>query len=227
MSTLSLKHITRGPRVKTDGKPPLLVLLHGIGSNEDDLMGLAPAIDPRFFLLSVRAPLTLQPGAFAWFHVQFTPTGFLIEPEQVEHSRKLLLEFLAEVTANYAVDTERVYLMGFSQGAIMSLAAALTEPRKFAGMVGMSGRLVPDILPQVAPKPELKGLPVLMVHGTDDNVIPIEYGRNARDQLQELGVDLEYREYPMGHHVTPASMTDIQRWLAERLDTGSDWRKNP
>jgi phospholipase/carboxylesterase len=200
-------------------------LLHGIGSNEDDLIELAPALDARFFLLSARAPLILQPGAFAWFHVQFTPTGFLIQPEQLEQSRKALLKFLDEVTANYDVDPKRVYLAGFSQGSIMSVALSITEPRRFAGVVAMSGRLVPDLLPQVAPESEIKGLPVLMIHGTDDTVIPVEYGRNARDQLQQLGVDLEYREYPMGHHVTPASMTDIQRWLAARLDSKSDWRE--
>ena len=217
MKQLSLTHIVRQPAVPSEGRPPLLVLLHGIGSNEQDLMGLAPSLDGRFLIVSARAPITLERGAYAWFQIQFTPTGIVIQPQEAEASRLLLLKFADELVETYGADPSRVYLMGFSQGCIMSLAAALTHPEKFAGVVGMSGRLMPEIEPLIAPAPQLQGFPMIVVHGTLDQVLPVSYGRGIRDRLQSLPVDLTYREYPMPHTVSPESLRDIAAWLSTRL----------
>ena len=220
---LSLVHAVREPSGNTREPAPLLILLHGVGSNEQDLMGLAPALDSRCFVVSARAPITRSPGAYAWYSVQFTPTGQIIDPDEAEASRKLVLKFVDEVTASYNVDPGRVYLLGFSQGCIMSLAAALTQPRKFAGVVGMSGRLLPGILEKAAPPKEMAGLPIKVVHGTQDSVLRIEEGRAIQDALGKLPVDLAYREYNIGHHVSEESLNDISSWLTARLD-GPDWR---
>jgi phospholipase/carboxylesterase len=199
-------------------------MLHGVGSNEQDLMSLAPMLDPRFFVISVRAPITLQHGSYAWYHVQFTETSQIINPEEAESSRLLLLKFLREVTESYNVDADHLFLIGFSQGCIMSLSAALTQPRLFAGIVGMSGRLLPGLLDKLAPEAELKGLPLHIVHGTEDRVLSIEYGRAIRDALEKLPVNLTYREYAMGHNTSHQSLQDIEQWLAERLDSNANWR---
>ncbi len=217
MKQLSLTHIVRQPAVPSEGRPPLLVLLHGIGSNEQDLMGLAPSLDGRFLIASARAPITLERGAYAWFHIQFTPTGIVIQPQEADASRLLLLKFVDELVEAYGADPSRVYLMGFSQGCIISLAAALTHPEKFAGVVGMSGRLMPEIEPLIAPAEQLRGLAMIIVHGTLDQVLPVSYGRGIRDRLQTLPVDLTYREYPMPHTVSPESLRDIAAWLSTRL----------
>ena len=217
MKQLSLMHIVRQPAVPSEGRPPLLLLLHGVGSNEQDLMGMAPSLDGRFLLVSARAPITLERGAYAWFNIQFLPTGIVIQPEEAEASRLLILKFVDEAVEAYGADPSRVYLMGFSQGCIMSLAASLTEPKKFAGVVGMSGRLMPEIEPKIAPAAELQGLPMMIVHGTSDQVLSIAYGREIRDRLQALPVDLTYREYPMPHTVSAESLRDIAVWLKTRL----------
>jgi phospholipase/carboxylesterase len=141
-----------------------------------------------------------------------------MDPDEAERSRLLILKFVDELTQSYNIDRERVFLMGFSQGCIMSLAAALTMPQKFAGIVGMSGRLLPGILTKTAPEEQLRGLPMMIVHGTQDSVLTIDYGRAIRDALQELPVDLTYREYPIGHQVSQQSLADITEWLTERLD---------
>lgn len=218
MSGLSLVHLVREPTRPVGGPAPLLLLLHGVGSNEQDLMGLAPSLDPRFFIVSARAPIKLGPQSFGWYHVQFTGTGHIIDPEEAEHSRQLLLKFVDELADAYPIDSHRVFLMGFSQGCIMSVAAALTAPQKFAGIVGMSGRLLPDILTKAALAEQLKDLPILIVHGTFDSVLQIDYGRAIRDALQKLPVDLTYREYPMAHHVSEESLTDVTAWLTARLN---------
>lgn len=215
---LALHHLVREPSIKTE-KPPLLLLLHGIGSNEEDLLGLADYLDERFFIVSARGLYTLGYGSYAWFHVQFTANGPVIEPEEAESSRLALLGFIDEVVEAYGLDPERVYLMGFSQGAIMSMSLALTEPEKLAGVVAMSGRTLLEVLPKIAPPEKFQELPIFVVHGTADQVLPINYGRDTRDILSKLPVDFIYREYPMAHHVSAESLADVAEWLKDRLDS--------
>lgn len=217
---LSLHHIVQRPRVLQDGAPPLLLLLHGIGSNERDLIGLAPALDARFFIVSARAPIALGLQSFAWYHAEFTPEGSIIDAEEAEESRRLLLIFIGELVEEYGLDPRRVYLMGFSQGAIMSLTLGLTEPHQVAGIVAMSGRLLSEVLPQIAPTESLAGLPFLVVHGTEDPVLPVHFGRAIQRQMDALPVTLDYREYPMGHQVSEESLSDIADWLRDQLDGG-------
>lgn len=218
MSTaLPLVHRIHHPAVQRP-HPPLLILLHGIGSNELDLLGLAPELDSRLLVLSARAPLTLGPGSYAWFPIDFTPNGTAIDAVQAERSRRLLLDFVDQAVQHYGAHPQQVFIGGFSQGCIMSFSAALTEPEKFAGVVGMSGRILPQIRPLLASPDRLKNLHAIWVHGTEDAILPIEYGRQARDLLLALGVQLEYYEFPMGHWVTPESLGAIRRWLSRRLD---------
>ncbi|HEY6101822.1 MAG TPA: phospholipase, partial [bacterium] len=198
--------------------PPLLLLLHGVGSHEGDLMGLAPYLDARFLIVSARGPVTLAPGMYAWFQVVLDPANPIINPEQAESSRRTIIRFIGEAVAAYHADPARVYLMGFSQGAIMSLSVALTEPSLVAGVVAMSGRLLPEVLPRLAPPDALRGLPILLQHGVADQVLPIQHGRTARDGLAALRVDLTYREYPIGHQVSDESLADAAAWLTEHLD---------
>jgi len=218
---LSLKHVIRQSKQEdgaTGRRPPSLVLLHGVGSNEMDLFSLAPLMDPRFTVVSARGPLTRTPGSYAWFPVEFVPGGFVIDPKQAERSRQSILRFADELVEEYRLDPKQMYLMGFSQGCIMSLYTALTEPEHFAGVVGMSGRLLPEAIPMLAAPERLKGFPLLVVHGTEDTTIPISYGRDIRDHLAKLPVDLDYREYPIGHWVSNETIADVRAWLTARLD---------
>ncbi len=215
---LSLVHLTQPPRRPSSPRPPLLLLLHGVGSHEGDLMGLSPYLDERFFIVSARGPVTLGPGMYAWFHVVLDPVAPQINAQEAEHSRITLLLFIDEVIAAYNTDPSRTYLLGFSQGAIISLSLALTRPEKLAGVVAMSGRVLPEVLPKMAPAETMRGLPILVVHGTEDVVLPIHHGRGARDRLSSLPVALTYREYSMGHNVSEDSLADVTAWLRQRLD---------
>jgi phospholipase/carboxylesterase len=217
MKTLSLIHLVSQPKVEAS-TPPLLLLLHGVGSNEHDLFGLVPYLDKRFLIISVRAPNTLGPGSYAWFEVDFTPQGPAINPAQAEASRKALITFLDEAVNAYDADPKQIYLMGFSQGAIMSASVALTRPQLVAGVVLMSGRILPEIQPLIASNEELSGLPFLVVHGTADMVLPISYGRASRQLLSSLPVELTYHEYRMGHEVSQESLADVTAWLSAQLD---------
>ncbi len=217
MKTPSLVHLVRQPIVEAD-TPPLLLLLHGVGSNEHDLFGLAPYLDERFLIISVRAPNTLGPGSYAWFDVDFTPQGPVIDPAQAEASREALIDFIGETITAYGVDPNQVYMMGFSQGAIMSASIALTRPDLVAGVVLMSGRILPEIQTLMAAPEKLEGLPILVVHGIADTVLPINHGRASRQLLASLPVELTYHEYPMGHEVSQESLADVSSWLSTQLD---------
>ena len=217
MKTLSLVHLVRQPLVEAD-TPPLLLLLHGVGSNEHDLFGLAPYLDERFLIISVRAPNTLGPGSYAWFDVDFTPQGPVIDPAQAEASRGALINFIGEAITAYGANPKLVYLVGFSQGAIISASVALTRPDLVAGVVMMSGRILPQIQPIMAAPEKLEGLPILVVHGIADNVLPINHGRASRQLLASLPVELIYHEYPMGHEVSQESLAEVSSWLSAQLD---------
>jgi phospholipase/carboxylesterase len=201
-----------------------LILLHGVGSNEADLMGLEAELDDRFLIVSLRAPIEMGYGSYGWYHVTFTPNGPSADPVEAKGSLVKLRRAVDEVIAAYDADPERVYLMGFSQGCIMSLGACLTEPRKFAGIVGMSGRVPIGIEDEIAKPSEMSGLPILIVHGTADRVLTINEGRAIRDLLQKLPVKLEYHEYPMAHQVSRESLDEVKRWLTRQLDGARDWR---
>lgn len=194
-----------------------MLLLHGFGGDENSLYFLSSKLDGRFFYVSARAPYEIGPGSYAWFHVVFDPAGNAIEPDEAERSRLALLGFVDELVEAYGVDPSRVYLMGFSQGAMMGLSAALTEPEKIAGLVASSGRILPEVLPRIAAPVRLRGLPIFVTHGLRDEVVPIRHGKAIRDRLSSESVELTYREYDMGHELRQECVYDISEWLSARL----------
>jgi len=204
------------------GKPPLLLLLHGYGSNEDDLFSLAPYLDERFLIISARAPVALTSfsfASFAWFSLSFTPQGVIIDEREAESSRLTLQGFINEVIELHQIDPGAVYLLGFSQGAMMSLSVALTFPGTAAAVVAISGRLFPQTIGQITDRAALSGLPIFVAHGTRDSLLPINHARDTRAKLSDLPVDLTYQEYRMGHEINEQSLRDITNWLTLQLDS--------
>ena len=220
-ASLALTHRLRRPTAPSaDGAaPPLLILLHGIGSDERDLMALGARVDPRYLVVSARSPLRLEQGGYGWYHTTFTSRGPVIDAAEAEQGLETLATFVADATRAYEADADAVYLTGFSQGAIMSLALLLTAPELVAGAALMSGRILPGVERRVAePRDRLAGKPVLAVHGLYDPVLTIADGRAIRDMLASLPVELTYREYPMAHEVTAESFGQVKDWLAARVD---------
>ncbi|WIG57516.1 MAG: hypothetical protein OJF49_000260 [Ktedonobacterales bacterium] len=217
---LALAHLTRAPLTETaDGAmPPLLALLHGVGSNERDLFRLAPELDARWRIVSPRGPLVRGPESFAWFSFQPLPGGTVIAAEELAASRNRLSAFLGEAVEAYNCDDERVYLLGFSQGAIVAVTLALTQPRQLAGVVANSGRIPPEVTPLARPAEETAGLPMLVLHGRQDAVIAVERAHDARAILERQRVALTYHEYDAGHQITAAMLADANAWLAAQLD---------
>ncbi len=221
--SLSLIHKVIKPGMASSNPPPLLLLLHGFGSNEEALMSFVPQLDQRFFTVSVRAPILLKSGSYSWFPMNFKETGTPFALQDVENCRFLLLDFIDELIETYTLNPNQIYLMGFSQGAVMSFSLALTKSNRFAGVVAMSGRIQQEVLQQMhnlnlVDTKGLIGLPIFVAHGNADPMLPIQYGRTSRDLLKTLSVELTYREYPMGHQVSAESIGEIGAWLTEQLD---------
>jgi phospholipase/carboxylesterase len=220
---LSLVHRVRAPSAPSGPaapaeRPPLLVLLHGVGSNELAMTAISDEFDPRFLVVSARSPIQLERFAFAWFHVTFTPAGPVIDGNEAEAAWLRVTRFIDEAVAAYDADPRRVYAVGFSQGGIVALATMLTAPERLAGAVCMSGRLPPEVLPHVVAPVRLRDKPILIVHGVDDDVLGVEFARSARAVLETLPVDLAYLEVEMGHTTTPESRAAVSSWLTRRLD---------
>jgi phospholipase/carboxylesterase len=213
---LSLYHIIREPKIKKD-KNPLLLLLHGYGSNEDDLFSFASELPDDYYIVSVRAPYDMQFGSYAWYAINFdADENKFSDLNQARQSRDMIADFIDELLAKYPIDSTKVNLIGFSQGSILSYAVALSYPTKIAKVVAMSGYLNLDMAIECFEKNDLSGLKIFASHGTVDQVIPVEWARKTPQLLENFGIDVVYKEYPIGHGVSPQNFFDFRKWLVEK-----------
>ncbi len=213
---LSLEYLIRDPKTKLD-KNPLLVLIHGYGSNEQDLFSFASELPDEYYIVSARAPYDIQYGSYAWYAINFdADQNKFSENDQARSSRDLIAQFIEELTANYPIDPQNVTLIGFSQGAILSYAVALSHPEKVQRVVAMSGYLNTEILEENYLKNSFSNLKIFTSHGAVDQVIPVEWGRKAKPFLENLGINTTYKEYPIGHGVSPQNFYDFKNWLLSK-----------
>ena len=214
---LSLVHFVREP--ENASAPPLLILLHGVGSDEHGWDDILPQLDERFLVLSARAPNVYANGGYCWFNVGFANGKFSIDAQMAQNSWRAIANFADKAAAAYNVPAGQVYLMGFSQGAAMAFCTMLTAPEKLGGIIALNGRLLPEVRPYAASAAQLKDFPVLYVYGTRDTVIPISFAHESHEYLGTLGVRLEALEYPIAHQITAEGLRDVNLWLAQRLET--------
>ncbi len=208
----TLTYLVKQPTIESEN-PPLIILLHGVGSNEKDLFSFADALPKQFKIVSVRGPITLNENQFAWFQVQFTENGSIINKDQAENSRKELLKFIEDLKQVEKFDSENVYLVGFSQGGIMSYSVALTEPKKIKGIGILSSRLLPEIKPIIASNEQLSKLKLFISHGTQDPVLKYNNATEAVDFLKSKGLTPEFHTYNAAHTVTQEMLKDLIIWL--------------
>jgi phospholipase/carboxylesterase len=212
---LSLEYKIREPKVILD-KNPLLLLLHGYGSNEADLFSFATELPEEYYIISARAPYDLQYGSYAWYAINFdADQNKFSDNDQARISRDAVAYFIDELVTNYPIDINDVNLVGFSQGSILSYAVALSYPEKINKVVAMSGYLNLEIVADDYLKNNLNTLKIFASHGTVDQVIPIDWARKTPGILEKLGVATTYKEYPVGHGVAPQNFHDFKNWLIE------------
>ena len=202
------------PASAQSASPWLLVLMHGVGSNAEDLFGLAPHIPAQFHVISLQAPYAMGQNAFAWFQFSVLPDGSrTIDQEQEAHSRELVQQTIRAASEQLGVPADRVLLGGFSQGGIMSLSLLLTQPELMQGIVVWHSRLLPEAVVAQKRVEAFAGKSVWLSHGTQDNVIPLANAHAIRDHLALLPLDLAYSEYPCVHTIHPDELRASMAWL--------------
>jgi phospholipase/carboxylesterase len=199
---------------RAPGLSHTLILLHGYGADERDLLPIAHALDPRLRAVSLQGPIALGGPMRAWFNLGQDARGRIsFDPDAARAAVRSATAAVEEI----AVTSPRPMLLGFSQGAGIALGVALLRPDLAAGVLSLSGvaRALED--QDHAPVEKLRGFPVFAAHGLHDPLLPIELGRDLRATLDALGVDVEWHEYPMEHMVIPEEIEDARRWLNARL----------
>lgn len=210
---LSLFYLVKEPTIKKD-KNPLLLLLHGYGSNEEDLFSFASELPDKYYIVSARAPYPLPPYGNAWYAINFdADQNKFSDNKQAIKSRDLIVKFIDELITNYPIDLEDVTLIGFSQGSILSYSIALSYPQKIKCVIALSGYLNTDLILPDFNTNNFSNLKMFISHGTVDQVIPVDWARKTPIFLKNIGIDVTYKEYPIGHGVSPQNFYDFKNWM--------------
>ena len=200
--------------------PPLIVLLHGSGADERDMIGLWHDLPGAFVVISPRAPFERSGGGYVWYR----KAGATPKPNDLEASRKIVDLVVANAVSRFDADPRRVFLGGFSQGAVMTYEVALREPNRFRGAAVLSGILFPSATVALPARVDLASESFFVAHGTADPVIPFSAATAARASLARLGVPTTFHAYSgMGHTIGPQETSDVAAWLAEQVagETGA------
>ncbi|WP_424008851.1 alpha/beta hydrolase [Haloferax denitrificans] len=209
MSDIPLEHVHVEPSEPGDGPAPAVVLLHGRGSNEQDLLSIAREFPDHVHVVSLRAPDRLQ-GGYTWYELDLSEGGLhQSQPhaEQFERSRSLVREAIAGAVEAYDIDPDRIGLLGFSQGAITSLSLLLDDPDDYAWVVALHGYLA-DSHADLEPE-GIAGKPVFVGGGSMDQIIPASRVERAAERLRELGADVTANVYGAPHGVGPDELRDV------------------
>jgi len=197
---------------------PLVIFLHGFGSNEQDLFSLTEQLPPTWTYLSVRAPLPVDTQGYRWFTKKPGDGDYDGVTAQLQSSAKLIEAFVVQATAKYHTQSDRVFLVGFSQGAIMSYEVGLRRPEMLRGIAALSGSVLPVLKAELRPDEQRKKLAIFIGHGTLDQALPYALATRANEVLQGLGLTPEFHGYPgMVHTINQAEVQDLSNWLEKSL----------
>ena len=213
---LSLEYQIREPKIIVD-KNPLLLLLHGYGSNDSDLFSFASELPDEYYVISARGPYDLQYGSYAWYAINFdADQNKFSDHDQAILSRDLVVKFIEELKEKFPIDSSNITLIGFSQGSILSYSIALSYPNIVQRVGALSGYLNLEINIENYPNNDFSNLKIFASHGKVDQVIPVEWARKTDPILKSLGINSTYKEYPIGHGVSPQNFFDLKDWLQKK-----------
>jgi len=208
---LRLTHLVKPS--KSESKAPLILMLHGYGSDENDLFSFADYLPEKYTVISVRAPYPMQPMGNAWYAINFDANANKFsDTKQAVSSREKIKTFIEEAIEAYNIDPNAITLFGFSQGTILSFATALTYPHLVNNIIGLSGYIDHNMI-DPGDKDQLKTLNVFSSHGTMDQVIPVDWARKTPDVLKNYGISCEFKEFPSGHGVNQENFQALLHWL--------------
>ncbi|MGJ8745743.1 alpha/beta hydrolase [Polaribacter sp.] len=210
-----LHYLVREPKTPIKN-PPLLILLHGYGSNEEDLFSFAEELPEYFLIISAQAPYSMGFGAYAWYAINLDDVkGKFSDLKQAKESIDKIAVFIDEIKSKYNTNPDKTFLLGFSQGAILSYSLSFFYPSKIQYVLALSGYINTELLPEkISDKTTTS---YYCSHGTVDQVLPVEWARKSKPFLDNLGLENVYSEYPVGHGVAPQNFYSLKSWLETKL----------
>jgi phospholipase/carboxylesterase len=192
-------------------------LLHGRGTNERDLLPIGDRLPDEIHVLSVRAPEPMDgPDSYTWYELDLSAGGLHASQPDAEGFRRSLdsiHEFIQGAIDRYDLAPDRIGLLGFSQGAIASMAALLERADAYRWVVALNGYLADSHADRAV---EAADKPIFVGCGSMDQVIPPERAERAAETLAEGGADVRFERYGVGHGTTPEELSDVLRWLDGR-----------
>lgn len=210
---LLLEHNYRAAK-NPSSTSPAIILLHGFGSDENDLFDFAEELPEEFAIFSLKAPIPMQPYGNAWYNIYFDNANEKFsDDEQAIKSRELVVQCIDEIIEKYKVDAKNISLLGFSQGTILSFSIALSYPKKVKNVIGLSGYVHKEILKEGYENNDFSHLRVYTSHGNMDQVIPVEWARKTKPFMENLNIECAYSEFPVGHGVAPQNLYELKEWL--------------
>jgi len=213
---LPLYHIYRPSTLKENA--PLLIMLHGYGSDENDLFSFANELPEELFIISLKAPYSLEPQGNAWYAINFdADQNKWNDNEQAKISMETLIKCIDKACEICPVNKNNVSLLGFSQGTILGMATALNYTTKIKNVIGLSGYINHDILPENLKELDYSSLSFYCSHGTVDQVIPIDWARQTPVFLKSLNIEHIYSEFPVGHGVAPKNFYELRDWISTKI----------
>lgn len=206
---MELQYLVREPQNITPNST-ILFMLHGYGSNEQDLFSFVPTLPEDWIVVSFRAPRNTDFGGYSWYDIDFNDPEKFVDTQQANESLNAILEQILKISNHYGLANNKTHLCGFSQGGILSYALALRIPDLFSKVACLSSYPEEKIIgTPIKDKKKLEQLRFFISHGTDDAVIPLEWGRKAADLLYDLGCYFTFREYMSGHGVNQKNYMDL------------------
>jgi phospholipase/carboxylesterase len=200
------------------GPHPTILTLHGRGANAMDLLGLAPYVcGGRCLLLCPQGPVQMPigPGAVGYAWVS-SPPG-TPDMSAILAARDQLRAFLDAALERYPIDPSKLIVLGFSQGGVMAYTLGLGEPQRFAALVALSTWLPSALLDDPPDAAAVQRLPILIQHGSHDELIQVDRARQSVEALRPRCPLLTYHEYDIGHEISARSLTDLSAWLDEKI----------
>ncbi|KGR78502.1 alpha/beta hydrolase [Ureibacillus manganicus] len=205
-SPFTFKHIA--PSNSINHNETAIFLLHGLGSNEEDLLQLIEPLKGKCHIFSLRGPITHHPGfAFYTFEEEGKPTR-----EVLDRMISFTLDFVKEAIDEYKLDRNKVYIIGFNQGAVVAQTLALFLGNEIAGTVALSG-FVPEFVKNEYRKTNLENARIFISHGEYDYDYPITWGEGSKQFFEEYSAHVTFKTYPVGHGVSPENLQDLLSFI--------------
>ena len=201
-------------RKSKDIKSPLIILIHGYGSNEKDLFSLIDYLPKEAYIISLRGPIELFNNSYAWYDIYVDASNKFYDHEGAKKIRDELSKFIDEIIKHSNIDSDNITLIGFSQGAILSHAISYSYPGKIKNIMALSGVIDEKIMKRADSKPKTN---IYISHGTNDNMIDYHISRESLNFYKSKDIDFTFESYDQGHGINEKNLKSLIIWLKEKI----------